>query len=349
MASTNGFRIQYEENPRSELTPAGTAGTGPNRISTVTRDFPTTGTVVNPNPALLTRNDETRNIPAGPAALENTFAPSATLAERIYLDDLTFLIPLAGYTATPTTGNGVITDPDGGTIPTGATRWQYVRKNTITPQTAQILAAYANEGTFLQGSGFAISNWTLNADGQYGSTWEGLYLASVADPNITFAPLAVSILPARRADMKVTWLSGGAVASDFSLSDATGLAVSYDLGANGSFFPSIMEVADALPELTGSITKRQINSNDWASLISAGTFSAVAKWIQTKVIGATTYTYKMWAEMPSCQLTGMTPDALSSARRRGASYAFRAALDTAAGYDVRWTIVGSVSTISTYP
>lgn len=348
MTSGNGFRVEYEENPRSELTPSGTPSTGPNRISTVARDFPITGAMLNANPTLLERNDEARNIPSAIAGLEDTFAPSASLAERMYIDDLIFLLPLAGYTGTHTVGDGTITDPDTATIPTGAHRWQYVRRTSITPQTARLTALYANEGFFLQGSGFAISNMTMNATGQFGSTWAGLFVGSIADPSITPTLISTAIPPVRRADLKLTWLSGGSVASDFSLSDSQGLQLTYDLGQNGTYFPTTIEVADALPELTGSITKRQMNSNDWAAVITAGTFAATARWKQTKVIGSTAYTYTMWCEMPSCQLTGVTPDAVSANRRRGGSFDFRAAYDQSAGFDVRWTLVGSIATVQTY-
>lgn len=348
MPSGNGFRIQYEENPRNELTPAGTPGTGPNRVSTVTRDFPTTGARINANPSLLDRGNEARNLSAAVPSLSDSFAPDGALAERAYIDDLIFLFPLAGYVGTFTAGNGVITDPDAGTIPTGASRWQFARRAGITPQTAQVTALYANEGFYLQGRGFAISDYTLNAMGEFGSTWAGLFVGNIGDPSIVPTLISPAIPPVRRADLKVTWVSGGATASDFSISDSTGLQVSYDMGSNGSYFPETIEFADALPKLSGSISKRQLNANDWASLISAGTFSAKAKWLQTVVIGATVYKYTMWLEMPSCYLTGATPDEVSANRRRGASYNFEAGYDATAGYDVRWTLVGSVTTVATY-
>lgn len=348
MPSGNGIRIQYEENPRNELTPAGTPGTGPNRVSTVSRDFPTTAARLNANPTLLDRSAEARNIPAAVPGLQDSFAPDGALAERAYIDDLIFLFGLAGYTGVFTAGNGVITDPDAGTIPTGASRWQFTRRTGITPQTAQMTALYANEGMFLQGRGYAISDWTINAIGEFGSTWAGLFVGAIADPSIVPVLISPAIPPVRRADLSLTWVTGGAKASDFSLSDTTGLQVSYDMGSNGSYFPETIEFADALPRMTGSVTKRQINSNDWAALIAASTFSAKAKWLQTVNIGATTYKYTMWIEMPSCYLTGGTPDDISANRRRGASYNFEAGYDAAAGYDVRITCVGSITAVSTY-
>jgi hypothetical protein len=261
MASGNGIRIAYEENPRNELTPAGTPVTGPNRISTITRDFPTTAARLNANPSLLSRADEARNFPSATPGLPDSFAPDGALAERAYIDDLIFLFGLAGYTGTHAAGDGVITDPDAQTIPSGAHKWQYVRRTGITPQTAQVTCLYANEGFFLQGRGFAISDYTLNAAGEFGSTWTGLFVGNIADPNITPTLISPSILPVRRADLKLTWISGGATASDFSISDTTGLQVSYDMGQNGTFFPQTIEVADALPALTGTIAKRQLNAN----------------------------------------------------------------------------------------
>lgn len=347
--SGNGFRIQYEENPRNELTPAGTPSTGPNRVSTVSRDFPVTAARMNANPTLLSRADEARNLTAAVPGLPDSFAPDGALAERAYVDDLIFLLGLSGYTGTFTAGDGTIVDPDAATIPTGASRWQFVRKTGIVPQTAQVTALYANEGFFLQGKGYGISDWTLNALGEYGSTWVGLFLGNIADPSITPTLISPAIPPVRRADLQLTWVASGATASDFSLSDSTGLQVSYDMGTNGTYFPQTLEFADALPTMTGTVAKRQLNANDWAALIAASTFSAKARWKQTTNIAATSYKYSMWVEMPSCYLTGGTPDDVSANRRRGGSYNFQAGYDSTAGYDVRVTLVGSVTSVKTYP
>lgn len=348
MPSGNGIRITYEENPRSELTPAGTPATGPNRLSTVSRDVPTTGARISPNPTPLDRANETRNLLGSVPMIPDTFAPDGALAERAYVDDLAFLLPLAGFTAVHTTGGPAVMDPGGTIAPAGTHMWQLTKQGGITPQTAQLTALYANEAQYYQGRGYAISDWTLNAAGEFGSTWAGLFMGSIADPSIVPSLISASIPPIRRADCKLTWLAGGAKADDISLSYANGLQVHYSMGANGSYFPDTLEFADPQARMTGTIPKRTLNGNDFAAVIGNNTFAAMVKWEQTAVIAATACTYKLFVEMPACQLTGFTPDEVSANRRRGGSYTFFAAVDPAAGYDVRITLVCGITAISTY-
>lgn len=403
-------RIAYEENPRSELTPAGTPTTGPNRISTVTRDFPTTGFRMSPNPAPLDRSDEMRNILGGVPMAANQFAPDGAYAGRAYIDDLIFLLGLAGFVGTKTPGGPTVATPDattatginalnsailnvgstagfptagsallggvaftytgktstaftgcgnhaattGGEVITGnapatTNLWSFVKASGITPQTAQAIAAYDDEGMYLQGNGYAISDFTLDAAGNFGSTWMGLYLDSIANPALTAVLATQAILPILRGGLYLSWVSGGAVASDFSLAFTQGLQNYFSMGAGGSLFPDTIEVGDAQARLTGSIPKRRMNTNDWNALIAMSTFHGVAKWLGRSNIAATTAPYQMWVDMPSCQYTAIAPDDLNQNRRHGASYNFWAAYDETAGYDVKITLLGSLGTVVTYP
>jgi hypothetical protein len=403
-------RVAYEENPRSELTPPGTPATGPNRVSTVTRDFPITGFRMAPNPAPLDRSDEMRNILGGVPMVPQTFGPDGSYAGRAYIDDLIFLLGIAGFVGTrvrrrpgsrhtgrdhrgrrqraqqrrrerrldrrlprlghvparrrrghlhrqdrtsftgcgnhaATTGGETVT----GNAPTGTSLWTFVKQAGITPQTAQMIAAYDDEGVYLQGNGYAISDWTLDAAGTFGATLMGLYLASIANPAITAVLATQAILPMLRGGLYLSWVAGGAAASDFSLAYTPGLQTWYSMGVGGSLFPDTIEVGDAQARLTGTIPKRRMNANDWAALIQTSTFHAIAKWIGRSLIGATVAPYQMWVDMPSCQYTAVTPDELNQNRRHGASYNFWAAYDETAGYDVKITLLGSLASVVAYP
>jgi hypothetical protein len=403
-------RVAYEENPRSELTPPGTPATGPNRVSTVTRDFPITGFRMAPNPAPLDRSDEMRNILGGVPMVPQTFGPDGSYAGRAYIDDLIFLLGIAGFVGTRVAGGPAVATPDATTVvgvnalnsavvnvvstggfpasgtfllagaavtytgktatsftgcgnhaattggetvtgnaPTGTSMWTFVKQAGITPQTAQMIAAYDDEGVYLQGNGYAISDWTLDAAGTFGATLMGLYLASIANPALTAVLATQAILPMLRGGLYLSWVAGGAAASDFSLAYATGLQTWYSMGVGGSLFPDTIEVGDAQARLTGTIPKRRMNANDWAALIQTSTFHAIAKWIGRSLIGATVAPYQMWVDMPSCQYTAVTPDELNQARRHGASYNFWAAYDETAGYDVKISLLGSLASVVAYP
>lgn len=402
-------RMAYEEAPRSELTPPGVPATGPNRISTVTRDFPITGFKMEPKPTPLDRSNEMRNILGGVPMVPDAFAPDGSYAGRAYVDDLVFLLGLSGFVGTHTAGGALIATPDKTTVvgvnalnsaiinvvstagfpsagniilagvsiaytgitatsftgcaahaataggevitgnaPTATHLWSFVKQAGITPQTAQAIAAYDDEGVYLQGNGFAISDWTLDAGGNFGATLMGLYMASIANPAITPSLATQAILPLLRGGLTLNWLAGGAQASDFSLAYTQGLQHWYSMGNGNSLFPDVLEVGDAQARMTGTIPKRRMNPNDWAALIATSTFAAVANWNGRSNIGATNIPYQAWVEMPSCQLLGATFDELNQNRRHGASYPFWAAYDETAGYDVKITLLGSLAAAVTY-
>jgi hypothetical protein len=77
-------------------------------------------------------------------------------------------VTYTGKTATSFTGCGNHAATTGGetvtgNAPTGTSLWTFVKQAGITPQTAQMIAAYDDEGVYLQGNGYAISDWTLDA------------------------------------------------------------------------------------------------------------------------------------------------------------------------------------------
>jgi hypothetical protein len=175
-------------------------------------------------------------------------------------------------------------------------------------------------------------------------------LAQAAADTTTSPSLDSAIIPpVKRGDLFLTWLTGGGLVSDFSFQIANGLEQINSMSLNpASYFPDSLELGDDQVQVTGSIPKRILNTTDFAALLAATTFSAKARWVTPKVIGATVYKYSAWLEMPSCQYVGGSPDALAAKRRLGANYDFFAAYDESAGYDVKITIVNDVASIATW-
>ena len=110
----------------------------------------------------------------------------------------------------------------------------------------------------------------------------------------------------------------------------------------------MLEHADEKVRLTGSIPKSSLADADVDALLAATSFSGTAKFTSTANVGATSYKYKLWIQMPNCQHIAGGPQAMANVRRFGADIDFWAAYDESAGYDVRITLVNATSAIETY-
>lgn len=344
--SAEALEMRLEESPRYE----GAVLTTPYRVATDAVFFPLTSAELNPETDWLDRSNELRSIEGSVANVVDLIHPTARLAERAYFNNLTWLLALSGFVPTYTAGNGIITDPDGTVIAAGANRWVFNKRSGAAAQTAQLTACYAPTGPWLKGQGFAVSQLGLNAVGELDCSLDGLVLARLgSDPVLVPAYDVSAILPARRADLTVTWLASSAVTNEFSLSIANPLFPysSFSL-ATPSLYRDKMEQGDDRVRLTGSISKRSLANADWDALLAATTWSAKAKWKSQKVIGVTATKYGLWVEMPGCQYSSGAPEALGNKRRFGASYDFWAAFDETAGYDVKITLVNAVTAIATY-
>jgi hypothetical protein len=334
-----------EETPRYE----GAASTTPYRISTYKAFLPVQSLGVQPNPQLIDRSDELRGIEGAPDQLIDTYEIAGSLQMRNYFNLLTYLLEISGMVGTLGVGNGIITDPDGAVIPTGAFRWVFTKRGGITAKTAQLQMAYVDEAVFVKGQGVGISNWTLNADGQYTADLMGLVFANVADPNLTPVFDSAVIPHGRRGDISLTWLASSGTTEDFSLAVSNPLMRRRTLGISpASYYPDKMEHGDDKVALTGSIPKTVLADADVDALLAASTFAATAKWITPKSIGATSKKYSMWVEMPRCQYIGGTLDDLANRRRFGGSFDWRASWDETAGYDFKITLVNAVPAIAGY-
>jgi hypothetical protein len=242
-----------------------------------------------------------------------------------------------------TVGAEVVT----GQAPTGTHKWVFDKRTGTQAKTAQLTIAYADEGQFIRGQGMGISTFTMGANGMFTSTLIGLVFGRISDPNLTPTYDSLSIPHFRRGDVSLSWLTGGADVTDFTMTFPNPLLRYSSLGS-ASYFPSTMEHGDERIIPTGTIPKRVIDDADVDALLAGTTFAARARWKSPKVIGATSYPYSMWVKMPACQLVSGDMPSMRNVRRFPASYGFKAAIDEAAGYDCRITIVNAVSAVETY-
>lgn len=339
MATPNSC-VQWlsEESPVYEG--ANTAVT-PYRISTVGRFFPVQSAEPTLGVQQLSRADEARGILGSYPSLIETYQPGASISMRCYLNDLVFLLQTCGLTDTVVQGDGsTIKDPDSVAIPTGAYRHVFTKRTGTTAKTAQLIWAYVEQAIFLKGNGFGTSGLTLNSQGDLGVTMEGLVLARVTDPNLTPAFDAITIPHVRRGDLTLTWLSGTGGTDDFTVSLANPIARRRSMNlATPSYFSDKLLFDEGQVALTGTVPMFTLAANDWDAIKSASTFAAKARWVTPVNIGATSYKYSMWIEMPACQLTEGSIDALQNRRRHGGSVSWFAAWDSVSGYDFKITCV----------
>lgn len=257
--------------------------------------------------------------------------------------------PAVAVTTTTPGVAGPVADPDGGTIPVGATKWVFVKRDAILAQTARILGNYATEALALQGSGYAFSSLNLNAGGELTGDMMGIVLQRLGVSALTPVLTSLAVPPIRRGNLFVSWLANGGPLSDFSFSIANSLERVRTMALDPpSTFPDRLEYGDEQVKLTGTIPKRILTAADIDALMNAGTFAAKARWQTPKAIGATTYPYSMWVDMPAAQYVSGDFDELGNKRRYGSSFGFEAQYDEAAGYDVRITVVNATPSVATY-
>lgn len=318
-----------------------------------------TGTVTAGGALVADGNETTAT---GVNAIDSTTVNVASTAE--FPSSGTFLLTTAGpvttavtYTGkTPTSFTGCGSHPatTGGEVvtgqaPTGTSRWVFTKRTGTVAKSAQITVAFADEGQFLRGQGMGISTFGLNAAGMFTSSLVGLVFGSIADPNLTPSYDSLSIPHFRRGDLRLSWLGGGASATDFSMTFPNPLIRYSSLGLDTpSYFPDLLEHGDEKIVPTGSIPKRVLDTDDLAAVLAGTTFAAKARWRSPKTIAATGYPYSMWIKMPACQYTGVDLPSLRNVRRFPATFPFKAAIDETLGYDARITIVNSVAAVETY-
>lgn len=241
------------------------------------------------------------------------------------------------------TGDTFVTKPQA-YVGVGAHKLVFTKRTGPQAQTAQVTAGYGDMGIWLRGQGYGVTDLSLNAGGEMTANLLGLVCASIADPSLAPTYDSASILPARRGDLTLTWLTGGGTVDDFSFSLANPLQTVRSLGlATPSDYPDVMEFGDNPPELTGSIPKRRFNPTDWAALVAGTTFSTKARWLTRNYVADAPSRYAMWIEQPACQYTQGTPDELMSRRRWGATFNWKAFYDETAGYDFRFTLTCGVN------
>jgi hypothetical protein len=302
---------------------------------------------VNANP--MERDDELRNLDEPVAVIPEAFAPSQSFDSRAYPDVIGFLFKGVLGAPTTTAGNGVITDPDAATIPTGATKHVWTAPfgpSGVTPQTMELIWAYSDQSVFLKQKGVALEQLQIDTQTSGGVHFKpsgpALYQTRIADPSLSPTYESLAIRPFTYRDLNLTWLGSSAVATDFNVTIDNPVDAVNTMGS-GSMYPDVMEKGDGILKFSGSVNKRDLTATDYDALVNSTGFSATARFGSTTVIGATSYTYKFWIAMSNCQYVGGSVDSLNNSRHRGANFNFAATSASAGTPSVTVTLVNATA------
>lgn len=249
------------------------------------------------------RSDELRGtfeaLPLDVVGFEPT---TLTLNNRLYANFVGLPIFLTlGFPVT-TAGNGVITDPDGNTIPAGATR--HVWDSAVTPaavRSAQIQLAYPDAvptAIFWKMKGMTCEQLDISPNDRgfwsFAAALKGTYTTPISDPSLTPTYDAVSIKPFVAGHHSIpTWLAstGTPVGISYSLNQPSEAAYSF---ASASKSPDIWDKTDP-PKLTAELTFRSADVDDYNAMIAGTQWTVKTKWVSDQFITGS-YPYKLFIE-----------------------------------------------------
>lgn len=315
-----------------------------------------------PAPSPLNRDDEQRGIDGALELAPNEYAPEGSINIRNYVNTLGAILYVQIGDVTTTPGDGVITDPDGNTIPSGAYRHVFSKKPGVTPRSARLTTNYG--ATFFEARGVTVPQLglTIEEDGvKAAATLMANYMRRLAADPGDGDPTdydAFAILPMRRRNVKLTWGIGSALMESVELTLEQSLEYVRDLGS-ATGWPSATERANS-PEgflrLTGSITRRQLDNADWDALVESDSFAVECSMISEQDIAGTGgsgsgsgsgsggggYPYGMWIEAPKAQYASGDLETLKNQARHQYQLDWRASYDDVTGKEFTVTVVNDV-------
>jgi uncharacterized protein YaiE (UPF0345 family) len=276
------------------------------------------------------------------------YAPTWSLETRAYPDVTGYWLKNILGAPTTTTGNGVITDPDGTTIPTGAYRHVFTAPygpSGVSPMTSQLQLAYADQSVYFKAKGAASDTLSISNPDTGGvrisTGGPACYFDDISNPSLTAAYETLTIPPFLQSHITVsTWLSNAGTPTDLSVNISAPAEHDRTLGT-ASLYPQSIVKGDGPIVVSGSMTMQSLDVDDWNALVAGTTFSTKVRWRSTAII-ASSYAYTLWNENNNCQYTGGGPDALANRRRIGASFDWRATYGGTAGSS-KFTLVNATS------
>jgi hypothetical protein len=328
MASTGGY-IQgaLEQTPNAEG--------GANAVSSVVVYHPGISIDMDPKVAVLERKDELRGgFWAMPHSGAASYDPDGTMEGRVYPNAIGQLLSCAIGVDTPTTANSTKVHT-------------YTWNQTETPQTMQLIFA-PPAGGFWKATGVGIDELDFKVENNawnYTAKLMGLKAATISDPTLTTAYEVPG--PWRAGEMALSWLSGSAVTEEFTWHIKNGLKQERSF-TTSSLYPTSLVYEQALPVVGGTISKRSLDSDDWAELTAGTPFAASITMTHSEHVQGTSIHYTLTATMPACQYVTVKADAIKNERRNKASFDWEARYDTQTAGFCAVVLVNDTATYATY-
>lgn len=302
-----------------------------------------------PNPSLLDRSDEIRNVDGRVIGAKNDYAPTGSAVIRGYANYLGLLLYLLFGDVTTTEGNGTsVKDPSETAIPKKAWRHVFKKKTGATPKTARVTLAYFDKWIRARGVSVNSLSFALADDGvKATAALMANYLSRLTvDPAAEPKGDALTVLPFRRRNVEVSHpsLSATALLNSIDFSMEQSLEPVRTMGSM-SGWPQATERANS-PEgflrLQGSLSRRDFDPADWDALIEAAVFSIIFKFqSEQAIVGVEggTYPYGLWVSTSGAQFTGGSPETLKQQARHEASYDWQAGTSEGGKDDFTVTLV----------
>ncbi len=290
------------------------------------------------------RDDEVDGTNDSRSSIPIQYDPAWEMKLRAYPN--LFGLPLLAFfgSVTTTAGDGIITDPDGNTIPVGAYKHVFSYKTGIDARTLAYQGA-DQHGNFWHATGMGIKEIKLAGNkGALDADVKGsaLFVESFGDPGAAAFP-ADTLAPWSFGELALTWLGSSEIVEQFDLTFAQD-AKTIHAPTQATKFPTYYELDKSVGrKLTGNCNKRDFSLTDWNALTAGTYFQATAKYKTAQVIGATTYPYSMWVDMPSCQYQKGTADDIQKSPRRAYKLTWKAAYNVSSGYAYKVTLVNGAS------
>lgn len=304
-----------------------------------------------PNVQPLARDDELRGTDEPLAVLSDTYAGQWSAEGRLYPDTAVYQLKHILGAPTTTAGNGVITDPDGTPIPTGAHRHVFTAPfgpAGDAPQTTEEIIAAKDQSVFWRAKGCGCESLAIANPDTGGTTYTAsgpvTYYTRISDPSLTPTYEALATRPFFKRDLIiVTWLTGTGVSNDFGAAISSPIEDVDDLSVGPTQHRrGLAKAKEPSPIVfSGTISKRAIDPEDWDGLINATGFATKARWkSRTFITGS--YPYQMWIEHDNAQYVGGGPEPVSNNRRIGASFQYKATFD-GSGASTTVTVVNNIA------
>lgn len=304
-----------------------------------------------PNATPLERDDELRGTDEPLMVLSDTFAGNWSAEGRLYPDTAGFELKHILGAPTTTVGNGVITDPDGATIPTGGFKHVWTAPfgpSGDAPLTTEEIVAAKDQAVFWRAKGVGCDSLAITNPGTGGTMYTAsgpvTYYTRIADPSLTPTYEALTVRPFFQRDFVIaTYLGATGVSSDYDVSIANPIEDVDDLSVGPTQHRrGLAKSKEPGPIVfSGTITKRVIDADDWDALMAATGFAVKVRWTSRSII-ASAYPYKLFIEHDNAQYVGGGPEPISNSRRIGASFEYKATYD-GAGASTTVTLVNATT------